>query len=215
MRIPDRPTRDLTIDCAEPMRAGIAESLRLGAAVRLAMVESSLGELTRAAELITRCFRQGGKLLLFGNGGSAADAQHLAGEFIGRFFLTREPLPAIALTTDTSALTAIGNDFGFEQIFARQIQALAHAGDVAIAISTSGDSPNVLYGVQAACQRGVITIGLTGGDGGALAPMVDCALVVPSTNTAHIQETHIAIGHALCLVVEQSLASQPTRRIRK
>lgn len=121
--------------------------------------------------------------------------------------LTRGPLPALALTADTAVLTAIGNDFGFEQIFARQINAFAHTGDVAIGLSTSGNSPNVLLGLQAANQRWVTTIGLSGGAGGQLIDLVDCALIVPSTNTAHIQETHLAIGHALCAVVEQALVA--------
>ncbi len=188
------------------IRTGIEESLRVGAALRLAMVEQGLAESSHAAGLITTCFQKGGKLLLFGNGGSAADAQHLAGEFMGRFMRERAPLPALALTADSAVLTGISNDFGFEQLFARQLQALGQADDLVIAISTSGDSPNVLLGVQTARDMGIATIGLTGGDGGQLAGMVDCAIIVPSTNTAYIQEIHTAIGHALCLAVELELA---------
>lgn len=191
------------------IREQIRESLGLGPEVRLAVIEMSMDELVHAAELIAACLQRGGKLLLFGNGGSAADAQHLAAEFVGRFAEDRQPLPALALTTNTSALTAIANDFGFEQVFARQIMAIGHPGDIVIAISTSGDSPNVLFGVQAAREIGITTIGLTGGDGGKLAALVDCAITVPSANTAHIQETHIAIGHALCVAVEQALVEAP------
>lgn len=207
MLISEPVTRHPVVSRLDPMRAGIAESLRLGAAVRLAMLEQNLEELTHAAQLITSCLRRGGKLLLFGNGGSAADAQHLAGEFVGRFMLARGPLSALALTADTAVITAIGNDFGFEQIFARQISAFAQPHDVAIGLSTSGNSPNVLLGLQAANQIGATTIGLTGGGGGQLIELVDCALIVPSTNTAHIQETHLAIGHALCAVVERALVA--------
>lgn len=191
------------------IREQITECLRQGAKVRLATIDKNVDELVHAAELITTSLYRAGKLLLFGNGGSAADAQHLAAEFVGRFAQERGPLPALALTTDTSALTAIANDFGFEQVFARQIRALGRSGDVAIAISTSGNSPNVLLGVQAAREMGITTIGLTGGDGGKLAGIVGCAIVVPSDNTAHIQETHIAIGHVLCGVIEQALVETP------
>lgn len=191
------------------IREQIAESLRQGAEVRLAVIETNMDEIVHSAELITACLQGGGKLLLFGNGGSAADAQHLAAEFVGRFIRERDPLPAVALTTDTSALTAITNDYGFEQVFACQIRALGRSGDIAIAISTSGNSPNVLFGVQTAREIGITTIGLTGGDGGKLAGMVDCEIVVPSANTAHIQDTHIAIGHAFCGVIEQALAETP------
>jgi D-sedoheptulose 7-phosphate isomerase len=191
------------------MHKHIAESLRLGAEVRLAVIKTSIQKIVHTAELITTCLQRGGKLMLFGNGGSAADAQHLAAEFVGRFARDRAPIPALALTTDTSALTAIANDFGFEQVFARQVIALGCPGDVVLAISTSGKSPNVLYGVQAARERGITTIGLTGGDGGQLANLADYVIVVPSRTTAHIQETHIAIGHALCEAIEQALVEAP------
>jgi D-sedoheptulose 7-phosphate isomerase len=144
----------------------------------------------------------GGKVLFFGNGGSAADAQHLAAEFVGRFVRERAGLPAIALTTDSSILTAVGNDYGFEQVFARQIHALGRPGDVAVAISTSGNSANVLEGVKEARKRKLKTIGLTGKDGCALAQQSDVAITIPSTSTARIQECHIAIGHLFCELVD-------------
>jgi phosphoheptose isomerase len=166
----------------------------------------------RAGQTIAATLRSGGKVLLFGNGGSAADAQHIAAEFVGRFVRERHPLPAISLTTDTSALTAIGNDYGFEQIFARQVRALGRPGDVVVAISTSGRSPNVLAGVKAAREQGLLTIGLTGGHDSLLAGIVDVPIVVPSASTARIQECHITIGHILCEIAETLLfADEATR----
>ena len=152
------------------------------------------------------CLRAGGKLLFFGNGGSAADAQHLAAEFVGRFVRERAGLPAIALTTDSSILTAVGNDYGFDQIFARQVQALGRPGDVAIAISTSGNSPNIIEGVKAARKGYLKTIGLSGKDGGLLAAEADVVITIASTSTARIQECHITIGHLLCELTEEALA---------
>ena len=166
--------------------------------------------ISRAGQAIATTLAQGGKVLLFGNGGSAADAQHIAAEFVGRFVRERKPLPAIALTTDTSALTAIGNDYGFEQIFARQVQALGQPGDVAVAMSTSGQSANVLAGVEAARERRITTIGLAGKDGGRLASAVDIPIVVASTSTARIQECHITIGHLFCELVEALLFDDAT-----
>ena len=153
------------------------------------------------------CFRSGGKVLLFGNGGSAADAQHVAAEFVGRFELTREALPAIALTTDSSVLTAIGNDFGFDRIFARQLEALGRAGDVAIAISTSGSSPNVLEAVAAADRLGLVTIGLTGPARSPLAEVVDISIQAPGDSAASVQEALLVIEHSLCRAVEELQAA--------
>ncbi len=158
--------------------------------------------------LVDSCARSlasGGKLLFFGNGGSAADAQHLATELTVRFIKDRPPLAAIALTTDTSSLTAIGNDFGFDYLFSRQIDALGSAGDVAIGISTSGNSPNVLNGLHAARAKNLITVGLSGREGGKMHEYCDILLVVPSETTARIQEMHITIGHMLCGALEQKL----------
>ncbi len=147
----------------------------------------------------------GGKLLFFGNGGSAADAQHLATELTVRFEKNRRAIPAIALTTDTSALTAIGNDFGFEELFARQVEALCRPGDVAIGLSTSGNSENVIRGLKKAREIGAVTVAFTGGTGGRLVEYADHAIVIPSDNTARIQEMHMLIGHILCGVIEEEL----------
>src|SRR5205809_79555 len=183
----------------------INSSLREGAELRIVVARDCSTAIFEAAGLIIMCLRAGGKLLFFGNGGSAADAQHLAAEFVGRFVLERAGLPAIALTTDSSILTAVGNDYGFDQIFARQVQALGRAGDVAVAISTSGNSSNVLEGVKAAKNERLKTVGLCGRDGGALAKQADVAITIASTSTARIQECHIAVGHLLCELVDEDL----------
>ena len=180
----------------------ISASLREGAELRTVVARDCSTAIFEAADLITMCLQGDGKLLFFGNGGSAADAQHLAAEFVGRFVRERAGLPAIALTTDSSILTAVGNDYGFDQIFVRQVQALGRRGDIAIAISTSGNSLNVLEGVKEARKRKLKTIGLTGKDGGLLAQQTDVAIMVPSTSTAKIQECHIAIGHLFCELVD-------------
>ncbi len=157
------------------------------------------------AERIIRAFKSGNKVLLFGNGGSAADAQHIAAELVGRFYLDRPPLPAQALTVNTSSLTAIGNDYTYDQIFSRQIEAFGQAGDVAIGISTSGDSRNVIEALRAAKRKDIITIGMTGESGGQLKAEVDYCICIPSGDTARIQEAHILVGHILSELVEQAL----------
>jgi len=162
--------------------------------------------LIRATQEIVRALQAGGKILLFGNGGSAADAQHIAAEFVNRYLIERPPLPAIALTTDTSALTSIANDYGVADLFAKQIQALGKPGDVAIALSTSGNSPNVLRALAVCRELQIRTIGLTGGNGGKMADMVDHLLCVSATRvTPRIQEAHILIGHTICELVDQIL----------
>ena len=183
----------------------VVSSLREGAELRSQIAHDCGETIVQAASLMIRCLQSGGKLLFFGNGGSAADAQHLAAEFVGRFVLERQGLPAIALTTDSSILTSVGNDYGFDQVFARQIEALGRPNDVAVGISTSGNSPNVIEAVKKAKKQNVKTIGLAGKDGGALAKSVDLAITVSSTNTARVQECHIAIGHILCELVENEL----------
>jgi D-sedoheptulose 7-phosphate isomerase len=183
----------------------INTSLREGTELRAVVARDCSQMIAEAGRLIIQCLQSGGKLLFFGNGGSAADAQHLAAEFVGRFVRERIGLPAIALTTDSSILTAVGNDYGFEQIFARQIQALARPGDVAVAISTSGNSPNVLEAVKEAKKHGVNVIGLTGKDGGELAREAAVVITVDSSSTARIQECHITIGHIFCELVEKEL----------
>lgn len=156
---------------------------------------------------MVKALRAGGKLIFFGNGGSAADAQHLAAELTGHFVRERAPLSAVALSTDTSALTAIGNDYGFEHVFERQIRALGRRGDLCIAISTSGNSPNVLRAVEAARELGIAVVGLTGRGGGSLARVSDIPIVIPSDSTARVQECHITIGHILCEYVDDVLGN--------
>jgi len=170
------------------------------------VLESAIAE-------VVRTFRTGGKLLLFGNGGSAADAQHIAAEFVNRYLIERRPLPAIALTTDTSALTSIANDYGVEDLFAKQVRALGRKRDAAIAISTSGNSANVLRALEVCRELGIRTIGLTGGSGGKMASMVDHFLCVSATSvTPRIQETHILIGHVICEMVDEVLFGTGSRR---
>ena len=187
------------------MHADILRMFRESAAVKLRFVEESSARIEAVARQMAEVLRRGGKLLFLGNGGSAADAQHLAAEFVNRFLVDRKALAALALTTDTSVLTSIGNDLGIEQLFSRQIEALARPGDLVVAISTSGNSPNVLRAVEAARRLGCRTVGLTGGSGGSLTKVVDEAFIVPSRETPRIQETHITLGHALCALVEDLL----------
>lgn len=167
--------------------------------------DSNAEVVARAAELIISSIREGGKVLTFGNGGSAADAQHIAAELVNRLNRNRPPIPAIALTTDSSILTSVGNDSSFDELFERQLRALGRGGDVALAISTSGNSPNVLRAVEAAREIGIKIIALSGRDGGKLANAADVALVVKARSTQRIQETHITIGHVLCELVEDAL----------
>ncbi len=188
------------------MRELIAKDLRDGIAVKQLILDTQLGLIEKAAVAMIECLKRGNKLLFFGNGGSASDSQHIAAEFVGRYEKERRALPAIALTTDTSILTAVGNDYGFEQIFSRQIAALGQKGDVAVAISTSGNSKNVIVAIQKAKEMGIFTIGFMGRDGGAMKSLVDLALVVPSQKTSRIQESHIMIGHILCERVDDVLA---------
>ena len=166
-------------------------------------------KIVQVAQLIGRAFQTGHKVLLFGNGGSATDAAHIAAEFVGRYKRERTPFPAIALATDIAAITCIANDYGFDELFARQVRAHGQAGDVAIAISTSGNSPNVLRGVEAAKAMGLTTVAWTGGSGGKLASLVEYAFVVPSTVTARIQENHITLGHVLCELIEDHVLANP------
>jgi D-sedoheptulose 7-phosphate isomerase len=168
-------------------------------------LKGEAGVISAAANVMTASLRAGNKVFFCGNGGSAADCQHLAAELLGRYLKERDPLPAIALTVDTSALTAIGDDYGYEQVFARQLRGLAKAGDVLVALTTSGSSPNVLAAVRTAAAMGVRTIGMTGAGGGKLAAEVEICIRVPHHRTNRIQEMHIAVGHALCGEVERAL----------
>jgi D-sedoheptulose 7-phosphate isomerase len=163
-------------------------------------------QLEAVARLMSECLSGGGKILWMGNGGSAADSQHLAAEFVGRFSRERRGLASIALTTDTSILTSVGNDYGFDKIFSRQIEALCQPGDIVVGISTSGNSPNVVDALRVAGARQAITVGFGGGDGGAMRGEVEHCLVVPSAVTARVQEAHILMGHILCDWVEASVA---------
>jgi D-sedoheptulose 7-phosphate isomerase len=173
------------------------------------LLDACLPAMTRAAEALVTAYRDGHKAIFFGNGGSAADAQHLAAEFVGRYLRERPGLPALALHCDTSALTAIANDYGYDQVFSRQIQALAASGDVAVGISTSGNSKNVVEALLAARKMGLYTIGFTGAGGGRMREIVDVLIAAPSNETPRIQECHILIGHALCDAVDQAITITP------
>ena len=186
------------------IRAAFEDSI----AAKRATLEACEGAIAAAAERVIECFRTDHKLLAFGNGGSASDAQHLCAELAGRYVRERPGLPAIALTANSSDLTAISNDYGYERVFARLVEAHGRAGDVAIAISTSGNSRNVLEAVATAHQRGITTIGLIGRGGGKLAACVDVPIVVASESTARIQETHIAIIHVLCELIDDALFAE-------
>lgn len=190
---------------ADILRANIAESVD----VHRRLLPACLRVIATTAQALVAAYRRGNKAVFFGNGGSAADAQHLAAEFLGRYLRDRKPLPAIALNANSSAITAIANDYGYEYTFARQLEALAIRGDVAVAISTSGNSPNVIEGLHQARRMGLFCAALTGASGGKLATLADALIAVPSDNTPRIQECHILIGHALCDVVEHAIMSEP------
>lgn len=183
----------------------IIEEIQASIAVKQAVMEQNVETINRIIETARESLQTGHKLLLFGNGGSAADSQHIAAEFVSRFVMERQALPAIALTVDTSILTATGNDYHFDRVFARQIEALGQAGDVAWGISTSGNSPNVLKGMEEARRKGLKTVAFTGESGGKLKDAVDICLMVPSRNTARIQESHIMAAHIICGAVEREL----------
>lgn len=167
--------------------------------------ETMINLIGEVASVIIRVYKNGNKVLLAGNGGSAADAQHIAGELVSRFYFDRPGLPAFALTTDTSILTAIGNDYGYERLFSRQIQANGLSGDIFIGISTSGNSPNLVKAFEECKSKGLITVGLTGQTGGAMSNICDYCIKVPSSETPRIQECHILIGHIICAVIEESI----------
>ena len=187
------------INLKSQVSAEILESI----AVKQALLEAT-GQIAEAASAILERIKKGGKLIVAGNGGSAADAQHIVAELVGRYRTERRPLPAIALTTNSSSLTAMGNDYAFEEVFSRPIQALASANDVFLAISTSGNSSNILAAIHAAKQAGVFTIGLGGKTGGKMRDLVDLCICVPSDSTPRIQEAHILIGHIICGIVEDA-----------
>ena len=191
-----------------PTKLGSRATLRaqFGTSIKIksAMLED-LGESARVAGLLVDAYRTGHKLILFGNGGSAADAQHIAAEFVGKLYIRRRPLPALSLTVNTSVMTAIGNDYGFEDVYERQVEAFGNPGDVAIGISTSGNAENVIRGLRAARLRDVTTVGMTGQSGGRLRGEVDHLVCVPSDDTPRIQEVHILLGHIWSEIVEDAL----------
>jgi D-sedoheptulose 7-phosphate isomerase len=187
------------MDLLARLQGAVAESVQL----KSRLVEEAGSKVVDAARMLEGALRNGGKILLFGNGRSAADAQHLAAEFVNRFQIERPPLAALVLSTDTSILTAIGNDYDFREVFAKQVRALGRPGDVAWGISTSGNSPNVVEGLRAARESGLSTLAFSGREGGPVAAQGDIALVVPSANTPRIQEVHITIGHVLCDMVDR------------
>ncbi|MFH0839441.1 MAG: D-sedoheptulose 7-phosphate isomerase [Candidatus Omnitrophota bacterium] len=190
------------------MKKNIEEIINSSIEVKKRLLEKELSNLEKTVSVIVDCISGGGKILLFGNGGSAADSQHIAAEFVGRFRAERRALPAVALTTNTSILTALSNDYGYDISFKRQIEALGNKNDVAIAISTSGNAKNVIEAVKEAKQKGVKTIALTGKDGGALAKLCDVVIIAASNDTARIQETHILIGHIIAQLVEEAFTDK-------
>jgi len=191
------------------LKSLITDMLAESVAVKERTIRERTDRLISAADALAEALTAGKKLLLFGNGGSAADAQHIAAEFVNRFRMERPPLAALALTTDTSALTAIGNDYAFAEVFSKQVRALGRPGDVALGISTSGNSENVVVGLRAARDAGLRTLGMTGRDGGKLRDLCDILLDVDSQVTARIQETHILMAHILCELVDRILFADP------
>jgi D-sedoheptulose 7-phosphate isomerase len=189
------------------MREKIEAAFQESAQVKIQFIqnEENVGKILDVTKRILGAYRKGNKVLFFGNGGSACDASHLAAELVNRYKKDRDGLPALALATDMAVVTSIGNDYDYTELFSRQIKAIGNKGDVAIAISTSGNSPNVLKAVEVARQKGLITVGFTGKDGGKLAGLVDYAFIVPSDHTARIQEAHITLGHLLCELIEDEM----------
>lgn len=190
----------------EVWRQKIVQLLEESASVKAAIIQSQVDKIKAMVRFIVRTYRQGGKVVLFGNGGSAADAQHIAGELVGKFLMERRALSALALNTNTSILTALANDYGYETVFTRQVEALVNKGDTVIGISTSGNSPNVIEAIKAAKAKDARTICLTGIKRGKLADVTDLTVAVPSDSTPRIQEAHITIGHIVCELVERELA---------
>ena len=187
----------------------IREHAEEGAKLRLAFFENNAGRIDELALALARCLADGGKILICGNGGSAADAQQMGGELLGRFVMERPSLPAVALSVDTSTLTAVGNDYGFDDVFARQVNGLGRAGDALVVFSTSGRSPNIIRALEAARNLGLLTVGLTGKGGGLMPPLCDFMLDVPSTKTPLIQEIHEACLHLVCGLVDHYLFTEP------
>ena len=194
------------------MKKAIEDIINSSIETKKRLIESELNNIEKAVRLIEDCILKGGKLLLFGNGGSAADSQHIAAEFVGRFRMERKALPALALTTNTSTLTALANDYGYDISFKRQLEAFGNKGDVALAISTSGNAKNVIEAAKGAKEKGIKTVALTGKGGGALAKLCDISIIVKSKDTARIQETHILIGHIIAEILESDLFKEENGR---
>ena len=187
------------------MKNEIIKIFEESARVKTAFAHENADKILAVVKLLVQTFRSGRKVILFGNGGSATDASHIAAEFVNRFLIDRPPLPAIALNTDPAVITSISNDFGYDQIFSKQLMALGQEGDVVLGISTSGNSENVIKALDVAKKGGMKSIVLTGGTGGKLAALADYTFIVPSRHTPHIQETHITLGHILCQLVDEEL----------
>ncbi len=187
------------------MKEAILKIFEDSAQVKIKFARENADKIVEVVQLIAEAFREGRKVILFGNGGSATDASHIAAEFVNRFLMERPPLPAIALNTDVAVLTSISNDYDYSQVFSKQLAALGHEGDVVIGISTSGNSPNVIKAVEVAKKNGLKTVILTGGTGGKLANFADFTFIVPTKHTPRIQETHITLGHAICQMVDEEL----------
>lgn len=191
------------------MRERIKDILLESIQIKEEVLRGYIGEIKDIADIVIDCLKRDGKIILFGNGGSASDCQHIAAEFIGRFKKDRTPLAAIALTTNTSVLTSLANDYGYETLFARQVEALGRKNDIVIGISTSGKAKNVALGIKQAKKDGLKTIVFTGGDGGEIVKLADVSFIVPSSVTARIQEVHITVGHIICELVEELLCQEP------
>lgn len=187
------------------MRDKIKDAFLESIQIKEELIRASTGQIMEITQILIDCLKKNGKVILFGNGGSASDSQHIAAEFVGRFKKDRAALPAIALTTNTSILTALANDYGYDTVFAKQVEALGQKNDVVIGISTSGKAKNVISGIKQAKKMGIKTIALLGADGGELAKLADISLVVPSNVTPRIQEAHITIGHIVCELVEEAV----------
>jgi len=191
------------------MRDRIIKIFEESARVQTAFGKENAEKIVDVVRLIAQAFREGKKVLLFGNGGSATDASHIAAEFVNRFLMERPPLPAIALNTDAAVMTSISNDYDYSQVFSKQVAALGHEGDIVIALSTSGNSPNVLKAVDVAKKNGMKIIAITGGTGGKLAQSADYSFIVATKHTPRIQETHITLGHTICEMVDEELFGRP------
>jgi D-sedoheptulose 7-phosphate isomerase len=205
------PKAEKTSGCGK-MHDYVVKVFKESSQIKDVFLNENLGKIVQVVDVVTAALKAGNKILLFGNGGSAADAQHIAGEFINRFLIERPPLPAVALTTDTSVITSIGNDYDFSEIFSKQVRAIGQPGDIAWGMSTSGMSPNVVKAFEAAKKIGMITIGFTGKDGGSIAKMVDYLLHVSSGSTPRIQEVHITVSHIICELVDVKLFQRPNMK---